>query len=208
MVRYEAYRTKSSILDAYSFTIYQYLCPGQGRISQESTILLSPKLLDITDACYSHHIIIVGVHGKNANKVKPLYAIICLTSGHHSMKVLFLYELLLIFRKGVNNYSWLCSVSNSTYRHIHVLSVGLFPLYERERERASVVCVCACIPLPLTTLLTDWPLTSHLFLLPLSVQRGAKPKKVLHVSLISLNVDHPTHTTASPRAAACCQTLL
>lgn len=88
-------------------------------------------------------------------------------------------------------------------------SCTLYWAYIVERERESVWYVCVCVHYTSSDkTLIDWPLTSQLFLIPLSVQRGAKPKKVLHVFLTSLNVDHPTHTTAPPRAAACCQTLL
>lgn len=105
--------------------------------------------------------------------------------------------------------SWLYSTLHSPSSHIHVLVVGLsLSLFPYTEEGMGQCGMCMCLQSTSTDdTLTDWPLTSHFFLLSLSVQRGAKPKKVLHVSLISLNVDHPTHATSPPRAAACCHTL-
>lgn len=112
--------------------------------------------------------------------------------------------------KGVYNSGVILELTlHSPSSHIHVLAVGLsLSLFPYTEEGKGQCGMCMCLQSTSTDdTLTDWPLTSRFFLLSLSVQRGAKPKKVLHVSLISLNVDHPTHATSPPRAAACCHTL-
>ncbi len=92
------------------------------------------------------------------------------------------------------------------HRHIKFLS-------KMQKDYCAVyVGVLVCLYVRDTTL-TDQTLICHLFLLRLSLQRGTKPKKVLHVSLTSVSIAmailnssaawHPSNSTLPVCVCVC-----